>query len=45
MSKELLGIAAYASQDVHVWRALWPLGNKRPKASRNHEEASENMFG
>ena len=42
-------IATYAYQDLHVWFILWlacgPGSNKRPKASRNHEEASENISG
>ena len=42
-------IVAYAYQDPHLWCTMWPAcgpgSNKRPKASRNHWEASENIFG
>ena len=45
----MANIVAYAYQDPHVWHTLWlayGLGsNLRPKASRNHEEAFENIFG
>ena len=42
-------IATYVYQDPNVWCILWcacGLGsNKRPKASRNHTEATENIYG
>ena len=43
-------IDAYAYQDPpHVWCTMWPVcgygSNKRPKASCNYEEASENFSG